>query len=275
LGNLSQLSKLLLDFSETCTRSEDIEKFNRDVLPSLVFLEHFELYLSKMQQSKTLPDELAKNLFIRMPKLKVLNIDLSYNGKKTESLEALVEKIFDGSNEIQHLQLYLNDSQICNQEVQKFFMKIPKSLTTLVLHLENNLQLTNTIFNMKNIGKEEQLSLEGLELVLTNAKVNGEGLMEFLNRMKKTVKSLKLNLEGIKVHKDFVVKLVCDGLGVMENMESLEIDGDCLGVVEKDLSNAFLKNQKMKNFVLKMQKQIITKKSIEIYQQQQSPQKKK
>jgi len=32
LGNLSQLTKLLLDFSETCTRSEDIERFNRDVL---------------------------------------------------------------------------------------------------------------------------------------------------------------------------------------------------------------------------------------------------
>jgi len=125
-----------------------------------------------MQQTRVLSDDLAKNLFIRMPRLKALNIDLSYNGTKTESLEALVAKVLDGSNEIQHLHLFLNDSKICNQEVQRFFMKIPKSLKTLVLHLENNLQLTNAIFDVKSLGQEELLSLEALELVLTNSKVN-------------------------------------------------------------------------------------------------------
>ena len=275
LGDLSQLSKLSLDFSDTPTRFEDIESFALNVLPNMVFLQHFELYLSKLQ-SRQLPDELAQKLFTKMPKLRVLCIDLSQNGAKAYSLEGLMKKTCDFSGELQHLELSLNDCQIQDDGIKRFFMRVPRTLKTLALHLENNFQITNSIFdvfkNSFSVGKE--FRLESFELALTNnQKITGEGFIDLLNQIKKTVRILTLNIEGTEIKKHFLVGIICHALSVDENLECLKIDANNgLGVMEKDLSNAFMKSQKTKCFSLHMGSQVITEKSIRDYQN--SPKKK-
>jgi len=130
-GNMESIKSLILGLSGTNITNKGLEAFVEKSLPTLRFLETFELYLF----NTAVTDESVTLLFSPMKSLRNYVLGLSDTDITDQSINTFAMKTLSSMKELQILELYLADTAITDSSLSKLSAHLSPSLNRLVLDL--------------------------------------------------------------------------------------------------------------------------------------------
>ena len=258
LPKLSNLQSLDLSLCNTDITDKSISMLGRGNEAVIKPLEAFRLNL----QGTKVTDEGLVHIFVPMPGIKTLYLNLTETATGNKTLEALSKNSLAHAQGLESFAVHLSTTKVTDQGAVKLFVNM-QSIKEFVLDLSNTKITNKAVKSLGVNGIARMKSLTLFELRLDNTGITDNSVSGIWSPME-GVKKFVLYLDSTEITDKSIGAFVKNTLDSMKGLETLEVYISGTEVSDKSAIQLFSSVPSVRELIVDLNDTKITNKTLEV-----------